>query len=448
MVDGFGEHALLRQLGEGGMGTVWLARSPRGLVALKTMRRDQAADPRVRRMFEREMRLAASIGHRNVAAVLESGVSEEGSPYLVMEHVDGLSLRALGHAVGRLPTAIALRIARDACLGLHAAHELRAPSGESLGLVHRDVSPHNVLVSRDGVTKVIDFGVAKVRAAVIGDTTSSGCTKGKVRYMAPEQALGRAVDRRADIFAVGSVLCEMLTGEPLLVAENDLAILRRLVSQAPIPVPASIPEPVRVVLARALAKAPKDRFASAADLADALDHALEELGERVDERDVAAFAAAALPRPALADEPATEIMPAAVTLTSATTRKWRPVFAGFAAALASAFAVIALSSTHTAEASPASPPPAVAALALASPAAAEAPPAVAAPITIEADDPPPPVAKSPPPKTRVAERARGRHAPPKAEPKSDPKLEPRSEPTKTEAAARTDDMVTALSDRR
>ena len=294
-------HTLLAHIGDGGMGVVWLGRGPHGLAAVKTLKDDHAGDIRVRSMFLKEMRVASSIRHPNVAAVLDSG-EERGVPYIVMEWIDGRSLRAVERASaerGGIPLAVALRIAHDVCAGLHAAHELASVGGELVGLVHRDVSPQNVLVSRDGTTKLIDFGVAKVREAVTGDTTSSGGIKGKVRYMAPEQALGRRIDRRAVIFALGAVLYEMVTGRPPIEGPNDLAILRTLLSSEAIDVPASVPEAVRVVLARALAKKASQRFSTAAEMQHAIAVAMTSLDGVATEADVASFVCSVEPNDAL-----------------------------------------------------------------------------------------------------------------------------------------------------
>jgi serine/threonine-protein kinase len=290
-----GGHDLMAHLGDGGMGTVWLARRPApdmDRVAIKTIKPENAADVRIRKLFEREMRLAAAIRHPNVARVLSSGEDVDGTPYLVMEYVDGHSLRALGGwavSQGGIPLGIALRIVHDVCVGLHAAHELVSIEGHSLGVVHRDVSPQNVLISRDGVAKVIDFGVAKVRGAITGDSSSSGGLKGKVRYMAPEQALGREVDRRADVFAAGAILYELVVGEPPFAASNDLAILGALVSRAPVPIPDGVARPVAAVLERALAKAPAKRYSDAEAMRSALAEAMEALGQRATTQEVGAL---------------------------------------------------------------------------------------------------------------------------------------------------------------
>lgn len=303
-------YELLELLGRGGMGSVWLARKHGALVAFKTMRPDQATDARIRSLFAKEMRLAASIVHPNVARVLEAG-EEDGVPYLAMEWIDGCSVRQLTRAFREssgardasegMPLGIALQITADVCAGLHAAHELATPEGVNLGLVHRDVSPHNVIVSRAGAAKLIDFGIAKVQSAVTGDTTSSSGIKGKIRYMAPEQARGQAVDRRADVFALGAMLFELVTGAPPFEGPNDLAILHQLLDAAPREIPASVPAPVADLLRRAIAKKARDRFPTAAAMREAVLAALAELDPRIGPPTVARLVALACPpRPSVA----------------------------------------------------------------------------------------------------------------------------------------------------
>ncbi|MCW5838101.1 MAG: serine/threonine protein kinase, partial [Labilithrix sp.] len=299
-------HALLAPLGDGGMGKVWLARAERPdapLVALKTLRDDVVADPRVRAMFFKEMRLASAIRHPNVAAVLASG-EDAGVPYLVMEWVDGRSLRALARAAlardgRRVPLGIALRITHDVCAALHVAHELADARGAPLGLVHRDVSPHNIVVARSGRAKLIDFGVAKVRELAPGDASSSGGVKGKVRYMAPEQALGRRVDRRADVFALGVVLFELVAGRSPFEAPNDVAVLCELLAKTPVTIPEDVPAPVAAILRAALAKRLKERYPTALAMQEALAAAIADLGVATTEADVAAFVREAEPDDAL-----------------------------------------------------------------------------------------------------------------------------------------------------
>lgn len=287
-------YELVQVLGEGGMGTVWLAHphdAPDQLLAVKMVLEEHAADPRVCAMFVKEATLAASIDHPNVVRLYDVGLHDD-VPFFVMEWIDGYSLRDVARTVAdsghRVPPAIALRIASDLCGGLHAAHELRGEDGTPLELVHRDVSPHNVLVTRDGVAKLIDFGVAKARDLTTGSEQSVvGGIKGKVRYMAPEQALEKALDRRADLFSVGAITYQLLTGRAPFEAATELAIINALLSTNPVFVPNDLPEPVQWILRRALARRPENRFADAREMQDAIELALVELGEPDRHSDVA-----------------------------------------------------------------------------------------------------------------------------------------------------------------
>jgi eukaryotic-like serine/threonine-protein kinase len=289
-----GRYVLVQELGEGGMGTVWLAHphdAPDQLYAIKTVSTQYAADPRVCAMFVKEATLAAMVDHPNVVRLYDVGV-HQSVPFYVMEWIDGHSLRNVARisseAEKPVPAGIALRIAADLCGGLHAAHELRGENGQLLGFVHRDVSPHNVLVTFEGVPKLIDFGVAKARDLASG-RESSVCAglKGKVRYMAPEQALEEPIDRRADLFSVGAILFQLLTGRAPLEGPNELAVINALLSTAPIFVPEDLPEPVQWILRRALARKPEQRFADAAEMQNAIELALVELGEPDSHADVA-----------------------------------------------------------------------------------------------------------------------------------------------------------------
>ncbi|MBX3219664.1 MAG: serine/threonine protein kinase [Labilithrix sp.] len=281
-----GRYELVQILGEGGMGTVWLAHpddAPDHLYAVKTVSTQYASDPRVCTMFIKEASLAAAIDHPNVVRLYDVGVHQD-VPFFVMEWIDGFSLRNVARTVAdsgeRVPPSIALRIASDLCAGLHAAHELRGEDGVELGLVHRDVSPHNVLVTREGVAKLIDFGVAKARDLATGsDQSVCGGLKGKVRYMAPEQALEKAIDRRADLFSVGAITYQLLTGRAPFEGPNELAIINALLSTNPVFVPEDLPEPVQWILRRALARRPENRFADAQEMHEAIELALVELGQ-------------------------------------------------------------------------------------------------------------------------------------------------------------------------
>jgi serine/threonine-protein kinase len=198
----------------------------------------------------------------------------------------------------RVPPSIALRIAADLCAGLHAAHELTDDAGHPLGLVHRDVSPHNVLVTRDGVAKLIDFGVAKARdLASNSDDSMVGGIKGKVRYMAPEQAMEKDIDRRADIFSVGATTYQLLCGRAPFEGPNEVAILNALLSTNPVYVPDDLPEPVQWILRRALARRPENRFSDAAEMQNAIELALVEMGAPDKPWDVAECLAWFVPPP-------------------------------------------------------------------------------------------------------------------------------------------------------
>src|SRR5579884_1508717 len=201
-------YELLCPIASGGMATVWLARmrGKRGfekLFAIKTIRTELVEDPRFQEMFLDEARISSGIQHPNVAQILDLG-EQDDVLFIVMEWVDGDSVAKVRKLVakrgGKVPTGVALRLLADACAGLHAAHEHRDAGGEPLGIVHRDVSPQNVLVSTAGAVKVIDFGIAKAQNRKQGETRT-GVVKGKVQYMAPEQVnKGRTVDRRADVW--------------------------------------------------------------------------------------------------------------------------------------------------------------------------------------------------------------------------------------------------------
>jgi serine/threonine-protein kinase len=287
-------YVLVEALGEGGMGTVWLAHphdAPEQLLAVKMVLDEYTSDPRVCTMFVKEASLAASIDHPNVVRLYDVGLHED-TPFFVMEWIDGYSLRDITEVVAdsgeRVPASVALRIASDLCAGLHAAHELRGEDGHPLNLVHRDVSPHNVLVTRDGIAKLIDFGVAKARDLATGSEQSvCGGVKGKVRYMAPEQALEKAIDRRADLFSVGAIMYQLLTGRTPFEASTELAVINALLSTNPVFVPDELPEPVKWILRRALARRPENRFSDAREMQEAIDIALAELSQPDGHSDVA-----------------------------------------------------------------------------------------------------------------------------------------------------------------
>jgi serine/threonine-protein kinase len=284
------------------MGAVWLARLRRlrqfdKLVAIKTVLPQHAADLRLRRMFLDEARVAFAVAHPNVGAILDAG-DQDGTLYLVMEWIEGESLRALDRAMRakgeRIPPGVALRVIADACAGLHAVHEARGADGVLLEIVHRDVSPQNVLVDVTGHAKLIDFGIARSRDRIAGDTSTGGL-KGKMRYMAPEQAFGKTVDRRSDIWSTGAVLYSILEGRVPFDGDSDVAILRAILEGRPIPWPsAAVPPPVAEVVMRSLRVEPADRYATAVDMKRALENAMRAAAIEATTTEVAAFLASAV----------------------------------------------------------------------------------------------------------------------------------------------------------
>jgi len=292
-------YELLWPLAEGGMASVWLARlhGKRGfekLVAVKTILPKFASDPRFQSMFLDEARIASGIEHTNVARVLDLG-EEHGVLYIAMEWVDGDALsklqRVLARAAVPLPEGIVLRIMADACAGLHAAHELRARDGTALSVVHRDVSPQNILVSAEGVAKIIDFGVAKARDRVSEDT-SAGSLKGKISYMAPEQALGKEVDRRVDVWAIGATLYYFFSGRKVYESDTELGTLRLLTSGAPpVPLPPTVSPIIRDIIKGTLRFDPGARTPNLDIVRRQLEDAMTQNGYSVRPEDVGTFIA-------------------------------------------------------------------------------------------------------------------------------------------------------------
>jgi serine/threonine-protein kinase len=285
-----GRYELVHRMGSGGMAQVWVARQSgdlgfRRLVALKLIRPDHAASGSFRRMFLDEARIASRIHHANVVEVLDLG---EDGPIVFQamalvegDSVAGLLRRQQAREGGPgLPVPVALRIVIDALTGLHAAHELTDEDGVPMGIVHRDVSPQNILVGLDGVAKIADFGVAKAIGR-LAEETEAGQLKGKFAYLSPEQVERQPPDRRSDVFAAGIVLWEALTGERLFRGEDALESLA-LVRSRPVPDPRKhvdglAPE-VAVATLRALEREPARRFATAAQMADTLEEAARAAG--------------------------------------------------------------------------------------------------------------------------------------------------------------------------
>jgi eukaryotic-like serine/threonine-protein kinase len=296
-------YELLCPIASGGMATVWLARlrGKRGfekLFAIKTIRTELVDDARFQEMFLDEARIASGIQHPNVAQILDLG-EQDDVLFIVMEWVDGDSLakirRLLAKRDATLPVGIVLRVLSDACGGLHAAHELRDERGEPLEIVHRDVSPHNILLANSGAAKVIDFGIAKAQNRRQGETRT-GIVKGKIQYMAPEQVKkGAPVDRRADVWALGMCLHELVMGRLPYDGEDDVGVIRRLMADEAPAIASDVPTEIARVLARSMVLDPDARFPTAAGMQRALEGAMKELGASASSEDVAAFARSELP---------------------------------------------------------------------------------------------------------------------------------------------------------
>ncbi|MGZ3416326.1 MAG: serine/threonine-protein kinase [Polyangiales bacterium] len=273
---------IIQLIGRGGMADVWLAQQHGGhgfrkMVAIKTIRPEHAGKPSFRGRFLAEARIAASINHTNVVEILDLG-EQDGVVYQVMELIEGASLAQVLETKEPLPPAIAARIAAHVARGLDAAHCARCPRGRPLRVVHRDVSPHNVLCGFDGFAKIADFGIALgLAVAEVGE--------GKLGYMAPEQLANAHVDARADVYGLGVVAWEALTGERFYGKKQRSS-----------PDPRSHVREIPALLARAVERAleldPAGRFATAGEFADAIESSVElasakELGELVRQRSAA-----------------------------------------------------------------------------------------------------------------------------------------------------------------
>ncbi len=276
----FGKYQLFASLGRGGMADVFLsvARGQMGfnkLAVIKRLRQALAEEAAFRNMFLDEARLAARLNHPNIVHTYEVG-EQNGVYFIAMEYLEGQALnKVLREAQKRnegIEHEIAARIIADALGGLGHAHELRDYDGRPLQIIHRDVSPHNIFVTYDGHTKLVDFGIAK--AALSSTETEVGVLKGKVAYMSPEQAMGARIDARSDLFAMGIVLWELVAHQRLMTGENAANTLHRLMSE-PIPrvsqVVPSIDPHLDAIIARALEKDPDVRWQSASEMREALE---------------------------------------------------------------------------------------------------------------------------------------------------------------------------------
>jgi TonB family protein len=270
----FGRYQLLQKIGAGGMAEVFKARMSgeqgfEKIVAIKRIVPHMATNAEFVTMFVDEAKLAAQLNHNNITHIYDLG-KVDAWHYIAMEYVEGKDLRTLLKVAKErgfpLPAELALFIASKIANALDYAHRRPAADGSELNLVHRDVSPQNILISDEGDIKLCDFGIAKAASKV--STTMSGALKGKLQYMSPEQAWGKRLDRRSDIFSLGSVLFEMLTGAPLFHGETDMSVLES-VREGDVAMPSSrgaeVPKRVDQIVLKALAKNPQERYQNASE---------------------------------------------------------------------------------------------------------------------------------------------------------------------------------------
>lgn len=269
-----GRYRILEKLGEGGMAVVWKAQDTAlgRLVALKVLRPQYASDPEFVARFRREAQAAANLAHPNIVNVYDIGEAD-GQPFIVMEYVDGRSLKEIIREEGPLPVTRALDLVLQTAVAVAHAHRA--------GIVHRDLKPQNILVTREDQVKVTDFGIA--RALGTASATQTGVVFGTAHYLAPEQALGEPATPASDVYALGVVLYEMLAGQPPFEAENSMGVAMKHIREEPIPIQhrnPRVPDSVATVIAHAMAKDPAERYADAGALAVAL-REVREWGEQV-----------------------------------------------------------------------------------------------------------------------------------------------------------------------
>ncbi|RKH42113.1 serine/threonine protein kinase [Corallococcus sp. AB050B] len=276
----YGQYVLVRKLAEGGMAEIFLAKllGADGFernVVLKRMLPSLSAIPDFVEMFRDEARLAAKLSHPHIVQIHELGFTD-GCYYICMEYLAGedfsTTLRLAGRRRQYVPLPVVMRVLIDAARGLHFAHTFTNEQGQPLHVVHRDVSPSNLYVTYQGQVKVLDFGIAKAESRLV--QTRTGVVKGKYIYMAPEQAQGKEVDPRADVFSLGVSLYEAVTHVRPFSRENDLAVLNALLQgefEKPRALRPDLPEGLEAIILKAMAIKPEDRYASAEDFAEALE---------------------------------------------------------------------------------------------------------------------------------------------------------------------------------
>jgi eukaryotic-like serine/threonine-protein kinase len=281
----FGKYVLLDRIAIGGMAEIFLARQTgmegfEKTVVLKRIRPQLAEKKSFVKMFLNEAKLAAQLSHHNIVQILDLGRAS-GSYFIAMEYLHGRDLRRVvpkAESQGiRFPIVYACKIASQVLEGLYYAHQKTDAAGQPLGIVHRDVTPENIFVTFDGGVKVLDFGIAKAANIVEQTGEHAGEIKGKLSYMSPEQCAGRPLDHRSDLFSLGVVLYEWVTGFKLFTGESDVAILKAITEgriYQPSYFKADVPEPVEAILMKALEKDPDQRYQSAWEMQYELDRFL------------------------------------------------------------------------------------------------------------------------------------------------------------------------------
>ncbi|MCC7381930.1 MAG: serine/threonine protein kinase [Deltaproteobacteria bacterium] len=287
----FGEYRLLRRIAVGGMAEIYEAERASGeRLALKILLPQEARDPELVRALTKEAEVQALLSHPSLVRVVAQG-EVDGEPYLALEYVDGFALSDLLARAGsrreRCPLEVALFVAGEVLSALEHVHGARDREGSPLEIVHRDVTPHNVLLGRDGRVLLGDFGIARSRLS--GHRTRTGVIKGKLRYLAPEQATGSRIDARIDLYGVGLLLFELMTGEPYLEGDSEVEILRR--AEAPparsAAAVAGVDPRIDRILERSLARFPEERFPDAAAFRREIGRLQHDLGAHAEAADVA-----------------------------------------------------------------------------------------------------------------------------------------------------------------
>jgi serine/threonine-protein kinase len=329
--DHFGRYQLLDRVGAGGMAEVFraIAQGVQGFereFVIKRIRPDKSDSPNFVQMFCEEARISALLNHPNIAQVYDFGHAD-GAYFMVMEHIIGADLstvmRALRARDSAMPASVAVYVAREVARALHYAHTLVLPDGAPGGVVHRDVTPSNIMLLKAGGVKILDFGIAKAAAAARPSDGGRPRLAGKLSYLSPELVRGLAVDHRSDIFSLGIVLWEMIAGQRLFTGPTDAETLENVLTR-PIAEPSrrrdGVPAVLDAMVARALEREPANRYESAAEFANELDRFLVEMPVADQAIPNLLVELASAPIPKRADSPATPAAAFTVTGTPVETR--------------------------------------------------------------------------------------------------------------------------------